>query len=123
MKTVVAVDVDEMSLDIVRELLAESGYRVITFSESAKAMDYVRTADVPIDLFLIDYRTKDQTGFEILKYLKYSDKKNTQAPIIMTSAVSTKENKEKALNLGASEYVLKPFDEWDLMCKIQNVFK
>ena len=123
MKTVVAVDYDLMSLDIVEELLGENGYQVISFSEAGKAIEYVQTADNPIDLFLIDIRMKDLAGIEMLKYLKYSDTRHNNSPVITTSSLTPKEFKDKALNLGATAYIAKPFSEGDLMQKIQNATK
>ncbi len=123
MKIAVAVDDDKMSLDIMKELLSEYDYQVVAFSESTKAMEYLSESDKPIDLFLIDVRMKGKNGLDMLDYLKRSDKKHDKAPVIMMSTLSTDDIKAKALNLGAANYVSKPFDEWVLMQKIREVLR
>ena len=123
MKIAVAVDDDTMSLDIMKELLSEYDYQVIAFSESTKALEFLKKTDNPVDLFLIDLRMKGKNGFEMLNYLKNSDRRHDTVPVIMTSTLECEEIKTKLLNLGASNYVSKPFDEWVLMQTIREVSK
>ncbi len=123
MKIAVAVDDDTMSLDIMKELLAEHNYQVIAFSESTKALEFLKRTDDPIDLFLIDVRMKGKNGFDMLSYLKSSNVAYKTAPVIMMSTLACNEIKTKLLNLGAANYVSKPFDEWVLMQKIREVSK
>ncbi|MCG8339057.1 MAG: response regulator [Proteobacteria bacterium] len=123
MKIAVAVDDDKMSLDIMKELLSEHDYQVITFSESTKALEFLQKTDNSVDLFLIDVRMKGKNGVDVLSYLKNSDRRYVTAPVIMMSTFEDDEIKTKLLKLGAANYVSKPFDEWVLMQKIREVSK
>ena len=123
MKVAVAVDDDTMSLDIMKELLSEYDYQVIAFSESNKALEFLQKTNDSVDLFLIDLRMKGKNGFDMLNYLKRSDKRHETTPVIMMSTLASDEIKTRLLNLGAANYVSKPFDEWVLMQKIREVLR
>ena len=120
MKTVVAVDDDDLSLGILEELLWDKGFNVILISDPSELIKYMESVPNDVDLFLLDIQMPGQNGFDVLKYLRYSDEKFNDAPVITVSAFATKDYQEKALSLGAIAYVCKPFDEVDLMSQINS---
>ncbi|MBU2514938.1 response regulator [bacterium] len=120
MKTILAIDDDVMSLEILEEILKDKGFELILFSSAWAAIDFVKSTQLPIDLFLIDFRMEEQTGLEVLKYLKESNREYSKSPMIIVSAISTPYYRDKAIALGAAGYVSKPFEESALFSVIDE---
>ncbi len=114
MKKIVAVDDDIMSLEILEDIFRDKGIELVSFLNGSEAMAFLESTQQSIDLFLIDIRLKEQTGLDLLKYLKENRKEYSKSPVIMMSAISTKSYRDKAFALGAVEYISKPFEESDL---------
>ncbi len=74
----------------------------------------------PFDLCLLDVMMPNMDGFTLAKALKVKDKK---IPIIFITAKSLKEDKLKGYDLGADDYITKPFDEEELLWKIKAVIR
>lgn len=123
MKTAVTIDNDQLSLEIMDELLSENGYKVISFSDPDQAVEYLKQIQNPVEILFLNSKYKDIKGIELLKYLKKGMKKYSDIPVIVTSAVTQKEFVNNALNQGAEAFLDKPFDEWILMQKIRQVLK
>lgn len=120
MKTIVAIDDDYMCLEILDEMLNDKGVKLISFDEVSEAFKFLDSTEDSIDLFLIDIKMEEQTGLEVLKKLKQSEKEYNRTPVIMVSAISTREYRELAFHLGAAEYVSKPFGETEFCNIVQN---
>lgn len=69
---------------------------------------------------LLDVMMPKMDGFELAKNIR---EKNTQIPILFITAKSLKEDRLKGYSLGADDYITKPFDEEELLCKIQAVIR
>jgi DNA-binding response OmpR family regulator len=74
----------------------------------------------PFDLCLLDVMMPQLDGFTLAKAIRNADK---EIPIIFISAKSLKEDKLKGYNLGADDYITKPFDEEELLWKIKAVIR
>jgi two-component system response regulator PilR (NtrC family) len=101
---------DELSMrEVLEFLLIREGYRVSFAASGREAIDAIREGD--FDLVLSDIRLGDLTGLDVLKAAKA---KNANTAVIMISAYASTENAVEAMNLGAFDYVPKPFDNAEL---------
>ncbi len=96
----------------------ESGYKSFWFQNLASAKKCEALVDV--DLFILDVGLPDGTGFEFAEWLK--DKKLTQ-PIVFLTAMGSPEDRLKGYELGAEEYIPKPFLYKELELRINHVLE
>lgn len=83
--------------------------------------DFWNEKNVP-DLFLLDIMLPDEDGFSVLKKLKSNDS-TKKIPVIMLTAKSTEFDKVAGLDLGADDYIPKPFGLMELVARIKAVLR
>ncbi|MBI2418899.1 MAG: response regulator [Ignavibacteriales bacterium] len=105
-KTVLIVDDAPENIAILGELLTEFNLKVATNGKKALNIIY---SDTPIDIILLDVMMPELDGFEVARQLK-SDPKYSSIPIIFLTAQSDIHSFIQGFELGADEYVTKPFD-------------
>jgi DNA-binding response OmpR family regulator len=106
-KTVLVVDDDRRMRALCRASLEEAGLRVLEAAGGEEALESVR-ADRP-DLILLDIMMPGISGWEVTSAL-LADRSTDQIPIIFISARRELTDRVRALELGARDYVTKPFD-------------
>lgn len=112
---------DERSIrQLVRFTLERAGFRVVEAEDAAAAE--VAIADQGVDLVLLDWMLPDQSGIDLARRLK-ADELTWNIPIIMLTARSEEEDKIKGLNIGADDYVTKPFSPRELVARINAVLR
>ncbi len=104
--------------EIIEEFLEEKGYRVTSFYDGEKALDAIGSSRY--DLLLLDVNVPSIDGFEILAYLREIG--NTTPAIYITSLAGVKDLK-KGFDLGAEDYLKKPFDLEELQVRIAHIVK
>ena len=104
--------------EIIEEFLLEKGYDVESFLDGEKALDAI--GDGMYGMLLLDVNVPSIDGFEILSYLR--DIGNTTPAIFMTSLAGI-EHLKKAFELGADDYLKKPFDLEELHARIEHSIK
>ena len=108
---------DEQKLaSFIAKGLTEEGYNVAIEANGAKALELAATEN--FDLILLDIMLPDQNGFEILRNF---NEFNIKSPVIFMSALSESEHVIKGLDLGAVDYIKKPFDFDELKARVRNV--
>ena len=112
---VLVVDDDASLRKVVSQVLTEDGHEVTTASSAEKA--YSLFQEHPFPLVFSDIRMGNMSGIELLQLIK-EHSSDTQA-IIMTSN-ATADNTIAALRAGAYDYLLKPFEDIDLISKVAN---
>ena len=118
-KTIVIVE-DEMGMrDSLREVLESSGHAVVTAEDGEKALEII--SDQKVDLVLLDIILPKKDGFEVLKELKENEK--TKAiPVVLTTNLSDPKDIQKALDLGATTYLVKSnYSLADIVAKVDEV--
>jgi len=109
---------DEQSIvGFVTAVLAANGYDVIQARTGAQARTMV-TSHCP-DLVLLDLGLPDEDGAEIIKFIRSW----TGLPIIVVSARSREQDKVEALDLGADDYIAKPFGTSELLARIRTAMR
>jgi two-component system KDP operon response regulator KdpE len=115
--TVLVVDDEPPILRFLRTSLGAAGYRVATAEDAAAALAIVR-AEKP-DVVVLDLGLPDRSGFEIIADLR----KQSPVPIIVLSARADERAKVEALDLGADDYVAKPFGIAELTARIRAALR
>lgn len=119
-KTIAIIDDEPDILELVSVSLKKAGFKVKDFQEVDSFFKYIKD-DVP-DLFLLDLMLPDADGFEICKYLK-KEEKFAGVPIIMLTARGDEMDKVLGLELGADDYITKPFSPRELTARIKAVLR
>ncbi len=120
MQTIYCVEDDDDIRGLLTYAVSSSGYEVKDF-ECAAAFEAAMTESVP-DLILMDIMLPDKSGMEILKSLK-GNALHADIPVIMLTAKSSEMDKVKGFDLGADDYVTKPFSVLELISRIKAVLK
>ncbi len=110
---ILLVEDDENIRIMVGAMLESSGYQVIETRSGATAMT-LASSHIP-DLILLDLGLPDMDGMEILEYVRKTD----LVPIIVLSARSDEAEKVKAFDLGANDYITKPFGTGELLARVR----
>jgi two-component system KDP operon response regulator KdpE len=109
---ILVVDDEPAILRAVRANLGRHGFRVETAATAQEALERVRT---PPDLILLDLGLPDGDGFEVIR----SVRERSGTPIIVLSARGAEGDKVRALDLGADDYLTKPFGFDELYARIR----
>ena len=109
---------DVILQEIIEEFLLESGYEVEAFFDGEKALDAI--GQNKYDLLLLDVNVPNIDGFGILAYLR--DIGNTTPAVYITS-LSGIEDLKKGFDLGADDYLRKPFELEELKARIEHIVR
>ncbi len=121
MNELIAVIDDEPDiLELVSLHLTRSGFKVKEFLNAEGFFKFL-SSKMP-DLIILDLMLPDADGIEICKYLK-SNQEYSSIPIIMLTARATETDKVLGLELGADDYVTKPFSPRELIARVKSVLR
>jgi two-component system phosphate regulon response regulator OmpR len=111
------VDDDRRIRDLLSRFLANEGYRVTT----AKSADDARAKllGLHFDMLILDVMMPGESGFDLARFIRAS----SAVPIIMLTARHETESKIEGLQIGADDYVAKPFETRELVLRIGNVLR
>ncbi len=116
--TIMLVDDEPVMLEIVQALLEEEGYRhFISVEDSTQAV--AKLVDANPDLLLLDLDMPQVDGFQVLQRVRELDD-FAHLPIIILTASENPDNKLKALELGATDFLSKPVDPSELALRVRN---
>ena len=101
---------------LIKRILERKGHEVATFTEEEEALAHARGNAV--DLAILDIKLKKMTGVEVLDELK---KISEDIKVIMLTGYPTLETARETMQLGASEYCVKPIDKDELERKVEEV--
>lgn len=119
-ETILVVDDDKFNLTLMRELCESAGYRVLEAGDGTSALELV--LQQPPDLILLDVMMAGKDGFEVCLELR-SREETAELPIIIVTALDDLDSKVQGLELGADDYVTKPFGLQELLARIQAVLR
>ena len=112
---ILVVDDDNRIRELIQQYLKENSFIVSTAEDAEKAKEKIKL--FKFDLLVLDVMMPGQTGFELTKELK----KKINIPIILLTAKGEVENRIKGLELGADDYLPKPFEPKELLLRIKNI--
>ena len=113
MKKILVVDDEKPISDIVKFNLTKEGYEVLTAFDGEAALTIFETEQP--DLVLLDLMLPKKDGLEVAREIR----KSSEVPIIMVSAKDTEFDKVIGLELGADDYVTKPFSNRELLARVK----
>jgi two-component system response regulator VicR len=113
MKKILVVDDEKPISDIVKFNLTKEGYEVLTAFDGEEALE-IFAAEQP-DLILLDLMLPQKDGLEVAREIR----KSSEVPIIMVSAKDSEFDKVIGLELGADDYVTKPFSNRELLARVK----
>jgi DNA-binding response OmpR family regulator len=116
MPKILIVDDDVSITELMKALVKMEGHLPTTVNDSTKAIEVANS--VHPDLITLDLMMPGLTGFELCDLL-HNDPKFANVPIVIVSARDDRESKEKAIEMGAKDYITKPFGVDELMGKIK----
>ena len=116
-KHILLIDDDEPLRELVTEYLKGYGFTVNTLPDGVKAVETV--VAYPPDLIILDVMMPGPDGFEVLQKLRG----HTQVPVIMLTAKGDDADRIVGLELGADDYLPKPFNPRELLARIRAVLR
>jgi two-component system, OmpR family, phosphate regulon response regulator OmpR len=114
---ILVVDDDDRIRDLLKDYLSENNYIVSTAEnaeQAKKKMKYFK-----FNIIILDVMMPGQNGYDLTKEIK----KEIKVPIILLTAKGEVENRIRGLELGADDYIGKPFEPKELLLRINNVIK
>ena len=112
---ILIVDDDDRIRDLLKDYLSENKYIVSTAENADQAKE--RLKYLKFDIIILDVMMPGQNGYELTKEIK----KQIKVPIILLTAKGEVENRIKGLELGADDYIGKPFEPKELLLRIKNI--
>ena len=110
---------DEVDLNnVVTRYLKKNGYSIDSVLDGEEALDYLEYGEY--DLVILDIMMPKVDGFEVIKKLR---NKGNHTSILMLTARDNADDKVKGLDLGADDYIVKPFDFNELLARIRAVVR
>jgi DNA-binding response OmpR family regulator len=116
-KRVLIVDDDQKTVELVKLYLNRDGYRVLTAYDGIEALRQAREGHP--DLIVLDLMLPGTDGLEVCRTLR----DESDVPIIMLTAKTTEQDKLTGLDLGADDYVTKPFSPKELAARVRALFR
>ncbi len=114
---ILVVDDERRMVGFIRLNLEQDGFEVIEAFNGTEALNRLR--DSLPDLILLDVMMPDIDGFEVLRTIR----EISQVPVIMLTAKGEEDDKVKGLELGADDYVTKPFSPRELVSRVKAVLR
>lgn len=119
-KTIIIVD-DEPMIQLLLKQLFKKDYDVQMFSNGKEALSWMYAGVIP-DAAIIDLQMPEMNGYELLGHLKTSGYFE-KMPVFVLSAEETSSDRIKCLEMGAEDYVTKPFNPKELKIRVERVLK
>lgn len=116
MHKILLVDDDRELTSLLKELLEMEGFNVVLATDGEQAL---KLLDASIDLLLLDIMMPRKNGIETLKELR----QNFQTPVIMLTARGSDLDRVLGLELGADDYLPKPFNDRELVARIRAILR
>ena len=117
MRSILIVEDNEVIIKGLTYLLEKENFHVIICKNVNETMNAIGKQE--IHLIVLDIALPDGNGFELCEYIK----KYTDIPVIFLTAKDEEQDVVKGLDLGAEDYIIKPFRNRELLSRINNVLK
>gem|GEM_PF-1328008 len=119
---ILIIDDERINVVLLERLLQQSGYsRVVGVTDSRKALETCAAFDP--DLILLDLIMPHVDGFAILETLRSGDASETFLPIVVLTADMSEEAKGRALEAGATDFLVKPLTQTEALLRIRNLLE
>ena len=116
---ILVVDDEKGTLALIKRMLGRHNYDIIAAQSGEDAIVLIEKQRSEIDVILLDVMMPGLDGFEVLDILM-GNPESKGLKVIMFTALSQVEEKVRALSAGASDYLIKPFEEEELVARIET---
>jgi len=117
MRTILVVDDEPKIVQVARDYLQRAGFRVLTAGDGSAVLTTVRTARP--DLIVLDLALPGMDGLDVTRALR----RESQVPVIMLTARADESDRLIGLELGADDYIVKPFSPKELVARVRAVLR
>jgi len=117
---IVLIEDEKDIVELVRYNFAKEGFEVTSFTSGRQGLEHLRRS--PADLVLLDIMLPDLDGFEICKRLRSEDRLRS-LPVIFLTAKGEEIDRVLGLEIGADDYVVKPFSPRELVARVKAVLR
>src|ERR671918_467125 len=117
---ILIVDDEPFNLDLLEQELGDLGYLIERANDGVEALEKIPSFQP--DVILLDYMMPNMNGLEVLKRLR-EDPTHRSIPVILLTAKATQEDKVRGLDAGADDYVIKPFDSFELLARVRAMMR
>lgn len=114
---ILVVDDDKAILELISDFLTEYDYKVFTATNAASMAQVLKES--PVDLIVLDLKLPDENGLELASKLRAS----SNVPIIMLTVLGSDVDRIVGLEVGADDYLAKPFNPRELLARIRAVLR
>lgn len=105
---------------VMTNLLKNSGWQVLDAKDGLDALEKLQQAERQPSLFLLDIEMPRMDGFELLTFLR-SQSEHRETPIVMVTSRAGDKHRQKATKLGATDYVVKPYQDDELLSLLRGL--
>jgi two-component system phosphate regulon response regulator OmpR len=116
MTHILLVDDDDKIRELVRKYLRQHGYITSEAADTKEARDLLK--ELAFDLIVMDVMMPGETGIEFL-----ASASHIQTPVILLTALGEVDDRLQGLEVGAADYIAKPFEPRELLLRIQNILR
>ena len=118
---ILIVDDQEMNVRLLEKILQHAGYSNITCTSESRDVKQLYI-DNDYDLVLLDIRMPHMDGFDVMEQLNEVEK-DSYIPVLVLTAQNDQETRLHALELGAKDFLTKPFDQTEVLLRINNLLE
>jgi DNA-binding response OmpR family regulator len=119
---VLVVEDDDHIAQVLRFMLERQAYRVVHLADGRAASEHIRNATERPDLVLLDVMLPYVDGFELVQ-LARARSDWADVPVLMLTAKNTERDTVRALDAGANDFVIKPFQPNELLARVRRFLK
>ncbi len=117
---ILVVDDEPRNIRVLQILLEAKGYTVITATQGQEALERVKAG--PPDLILLDIMMPRMNGFEVCQRIR-ADEDTQFVPIVMVTALTEAQDRIKAIEVGADDFISKPFDSYEIIARARSLLR
>jgi DNA-binding response OmpR family regulator len=116
------VDDEETNLRVLEAMLRRAGYTDVTSTGDPRQVISLYS-DLGPDIVLLDLMMPHMDGYQLMEELSKEQSEDTYLPIVVLTADTTRRSRERALSLGANDFLTKPFDQQEVLLRIRNLLE
>lgn len=116
---ILVVDDNLNNTELLKKRLEKQGHVIITANDGREALIQLMTLDNSLDLMLLDIVMPEMNGYEVLKFIR-NDKRFHELPVIMISSMDDTDSIYRCIEIGADDYIQKPFNQAVLDARISS---
>lgn len=117
---ILIVDDEPINLKLLEALLVPRGFEVVKAANGREALDRIR--EEKIDIVLLDVMMPEMNGYDVCRKIKEDDHYR-HIPVVMITALHSKDDRIKSIEAGAEDFISKPFDQEEVLARIKMLHK